>query len=159
MAIVGQVARILGGDARSVVRVGRRHPDVDHGKVRHRVRDDGPQRLGVPGHPHDRMAGVGEQSRQALPEERAILRDHDAHGSTASITVPWPRGLRIESDPPRAATRSASPASPVPAAITAPPRPSSAIRTSTRASERTTRTSMRSASACFTALVSASLAT
>ena len=58
---------------------------------------------------HDVVPGVLEQPGEPLAEEGGVLADHDAHGSAASTSVPWPRGLSTWSDPPSAATRSARP--------------------------------------------------
>ena len=48
----------------------------------------GDQRRRVRGLGHDVVPGVDEQAGQALAEQRGVLTDHDAHGSTASTTVP-----------------------------------------------------------------------
>ena len=58
--------------------------------------------------------GVGEQAREPLAEQRRVLADHDAHGTTASTVVPCPASLPSASAPPTASTRSLSPASPEP---------------------------------------------
>ena len=119
----------------------------------------GHQRRRVAGRGDDVVPGVGEQAGQALPEQRGVLADHDAHGSTASTTVPRPAGLSTSSVPPAAATRSASPASPAPgpdrgaaAAVVADPhgQPSVVARDPEADPRR---------DACLTALVIASLAT
>ena len=86
------------------------------------------QRRRVPGPAHHLVPRHGEQAGQPFPEQRRVLADHDPHGSTASITVPPPDGLRMVSEPPRAATRSLRPARPDPGRTAAPPHPSSSTR-------------------------------
>ena len=59
------------------------------------------------------------RTNDAMPSRnsRAVVGDHDAHGSSAVTTVPAPGGLRMRSVPSSAATRSARPWSPVPARL------------------------------------------
>ena len=71
---------------------------------------------GIAGAADDLVAGVLEEAGEALAEEHRVLGDHDAHGSSTAISVPCPAGERRASEPPEAATRSAMPASPRPAA-------------------------------------------
>lgn len=49
---------------------------------------------------HDVVARVLEQAREPLPEEGGVLGDHEAHGNTASMTVPRPTPLSMNSRPP-----------------------------------------------------------
>ena len=63
----------------------------------------------VAGRGADLDAGLGEQPRQALAQQRGVVGDHDAHGRTASTSVPPARARRTASDPRSAVTRSASP--------------------------------------------------
>ena len=115
------------------------------------------RRVGRPA--DDLVPGVLEEPGQTFAEERRVLTDHDAHGSAASTTVPRPTRLATVSDPPRAATRSASPDSPEPArrhaadAVVADPHQTTCPSTGATCS------SIGLASACLTALVTASLAT
>src|SRR3954454_6812370 len=92
-------------------------------------------------------------------QQPAVVGDHDAHGSSAVMTVPWPGGLVTRSRPLRAATRSASPCRPEPRSALAPPTPSSAISIATPAAVRDRRTEAADASAYLPTLASASQAT
>ena len=51
------------------------------------------------------MPVVAQQPRQPVAQQREILGDHGAHGSTASITVGPPAGLASRSEPSSASTR------------------------------------------------------
>ena len=146
--------------AGAVVVVVRRHPDVDDCHVGLRLVNCGLQRDGIADLGHDVVAGVGEQPREALAEQRRVLTDHDAarHHGLDDRTAPV-GGSRAPTHRRAACTRSLSPARPEPAAGVAPPRPSSLIRTSTWPSRRAMQTSILVASACLTALAIASLAT
>src|SRR4051794_3139364 len=143
----------------ALVGLGRRHADV-HDRYVRLVRVDrleqlaGARRLG-----DDVDALAAQERRDPLAHERAVVRDHDAHGRSAVTTVPVPRGLRIRSVPSSAATRSASPWSPVPAVSSAPPTPSSAISMTAMPSRRDTWTDALVAWAYFATLASASQAT
>ena len=86
----------------------------------------------------DLVAAVDEQAGEAFAQQDLVLGDHDTHGSSALMVVPWPLVLSISSRPPRAATRSDSPVSPDPRSIVAPPTPSSATLTISVESWRTT---------------------
>ena len=116
------------------------------------------QRLGVADAADDLVAGVLEQPREPLAQQHRVLGDHDAHGSSTAIRVPTPAGLSTASVPPWAATRSAIPDSPVPAAGEAPPTPSSLTTRRSTPSARAAWTDTREGDACLTALVSASQA-
>src|SRR5699024_7290131 len=105
------------------------------------------------------VSGIGQHQAQALAKQRGVVGDHDAHGITASTRVPPPRGERTVRCPSREATRSASPDSPCPVVNSAPPTPSSSIRTRAAPPDSATRaTSTRACCApeCLAALVRAS---
>jgi hypothetical protein len=89
--------------------------------------DRGDQLLRVVRLGNDVYAFAAEERSDALAHQAAVVGDHDSHGSSAVTTVPALGGLRIRSEPSRAATRSASPWRPVPAVSSAPPTPSSSI--------------------------------
>ena len=57
------------------------------------VVDGGLERVGVAGLGHDLVPGVDEQAGEPLAEQRRVLADHDAHGTTASTIVPRPSSL------------------------------------------------------------------
>ena len=107
------------------VGVRRRHADVDDRDV------------GLVGAEHEQLlrrrdpdhveTPFLEQARDALPYERRVVGDHDAHGISAWIRVPRPGGLSTASSPSSASMRSARPRSPEPPA-SAPPTPSSSPR-------------------------------
>ena len=78
-------------------------------------------------------AGLHHQPGESLAEQRGVVGDHDAHGNTASTLVPCGSTSETRSEPPTAATRSASPWRPLPEASAA-PTPSS--RTSTQSAVR-----------------------
>ena len=122
--------------------------------------DQREQRLGVAGAADDLVAGVLEQPGEPLAQQHGVLGDHDAHGSSTATRVPAPGGLSIASVPPWAATRSRIPASPRPPPRAAPPTPSSATTQPQHAVARAVCDDhAATASACLTALVSASQAT
>ena len=88
----------------------------------------GEQRLGVADAPDDLVPASSSRPARPSRSSTRVLGDHDAHGNSAAIRVPAPGGLSMTSVPPCAATRSASPARPVPPCAAAPPTPSSATR-------------------------------
>ena len=115
----------LGFDA--LQREVRRHADVDDGDVGLLGLDLAQQPGDIAGFAHHVEPGVPEHGADALADEDAVVGYDDAHGSSARTFVPAPGRLSTENEPPTAATRSASPVRPVPAAGEAPPSPSSAI--------------------------------
>src|SRR5699024_9994342 len=106
----------------------RRHPDVDHGGLRQRVLER-PLQVGefVDGGDHLEALDL-EQLGEAGPQERVVLGDDDAHGTSHLTTVGPPWGLEIETVPSNAASRATTPLRPVPSSTLAPPRPSSPTR-------------------------------
>src|SRR6185503_3995311 len=138
------------------VGVGRRHPNVDDRDIRPSSLDNPQQVLGVLGLPLDREAGVLEQPRDALPDVRRIVGDHDSHGISATSTVPWPRSLSMRSEPSSADSRSARPPSPVPPDVSAPPTPSSRTEIRSKPFGRSRYTAAYDAPACLATFVSAS---
>ena len=116
------------------------------------------ERVGVGDLGDDVEVVVAEQPGEPVAQEREVLGDHDAHGSSARIVVGPPAGLCTVSVPSSASTRRRSPARPLPAA-SAPPLPSSWISTSSIPSLRPTEMSMRPAPECLAALAIASAAT
>ena len=77
-------------------------------------------------------------------------------GSETSIAVPWPVGLVIVIDPPRASILSRNPVKPVPSRWSAPPTPSSRVLKRSVPSCASTTTCTNDAAACLAVLVSAS---
>ena len=118
----------------------RRHADVHDRDVGLVLVDRGEQLLRVGRLGDDLDALAAHERRDALAQQPAVVGDHDPHGSSAVTTVPAPGGLRMRSVPSSAATRSASPWSPVPAVSSAPPTPSSAISMTAVPFRRETRT-------------------
>src|SRR5215207_959344 len=137
----------------------RRHADVDDRHVRLVRVDGGEQLLRARGLGDDLDALAPHERRDALAQQPAVVGDHDSHGSSAVTTVPAPGGLRMRNVPSSAATRSASPWSPVPADSSAPPMPSSAISMTATPPRRETRTDACVAWAYLAKLASASQAT
>src|SRR6266511_4670882 len=90
------------GRDESLVRVGGWHLDVDDGNVRPPTLDEGEERLGIAGLACDLEPGVREDPRDTLADERGVIGDHDAHGTSARTRVSW-----IVSRPSSAPTRSA----------------------------------------------------
>ena len=76
-------ADLLGGDE-PVVGVGRRHADVHDGDVRAPRIDHPQQRVGIAAAPDDLEAGVLEQPREPVAQQRLVVGDQDSHGSSAS---------------------------------------------------------------------------
>ena len=72
----------------ALVRVRRRHPDVDDRDVGCVLVDHGEQLVGVGGPGHDVDPRLGEQVGQAVAQQPGVVGDHDPHGSTASTVVP-----------------------------------------------------------------------
>jgi hypothetical protein len=134
------------------------HADVDH----HRLRRVGPhpgQQLLAVAHLGGNLDGGGlKDPGQALAEQHRVVGDHDPHGSSALIRVPWPAGLSTRRRPSRAATRSARPRRPEPLG-SAPPTPSSPISTRRPRSRRRALMVTALARACLAALASPSEAT
>ena len=91
------------------------------------------QQVGRVGHPGDHLvAGVGQDPLDACPQQRGVLGDHDAHGSTAVTIVGPVAGLDTVNVPRAARTRSSRPRRPVAsssAVTSAPPTPSSNTET------------------------------
>ena len=106
------------------------------------------ERVGVVDRADDVEPVVTQQTGQPVSEERKVFGDQDAHGSSARSVVPPPDGLTIESVPSSASTRRRRPVRPEPDA-SAPPRPSSAISTTSVDACRARRTSICVAPACF----------
>ena len=71
------LADLLGG-AQALVRLRRRHPDVDHRHVGLVHGDVTEQVVGVAGLRHDVEAGVVEQPRHALAEQHGVVGEDDA---------------------------------------------------------------------------------
>ena len=71
------LADLLGG-AQPLVRLRRRHPDVDHGHVRLVHGDVTEQVVGVAGLRDDVEAGVVEQPRDALAQQHGVVGEDDA---------------------------------------------------------------------------------
>src|SRR5215207_2291067 len=124
----------------ALVSLRRRHADVHDGHVGLVLVDRREQLVGARSLRDDIDALAAYERRDALAEQRTVVGDYDPHGSSAVTTVPAPGGLRMRSVPSSAATRSASPWSPLPADSWAPPTPSSAISTSATPFRRAIRT-------------------
>src|SRR4029079_14013188 len=134
----------------------RRHPDVDDGDVGLVLGDFAQQLLARGWLWRHVDVGAPQERGDALAHEDAVVGDHDAHGSSAVITVPAPGGLVTRSRPSSAATRAARPCRPAPTAGVAPPTPSSATSTATPSAVRERRTDAVVAWAYLPTLASAS---
>ena len=91
------------------------------------------QLVSVAGQPDDLEPGLLEQPGEALAQDHRIVGERYPHGTSARSEVPRPGGLDTVIVPPSASIRSASPRSPEPPVGLAPPIPSSATSTSSRA--------------------------
>ena len=77
----------------------RRHPDVDDRHVGLVLVDLAQQLLGGRRLRRHVDPGAPQERGDALAHERAVVGDHDAHGSSAVTTVPAPRRARDEQVP------------------------------------------------------------
>src|SRR3954451_13747 len=157
----------------------RRQAHVEHHEIGSKLVDGGQQRGGVDELANNLVAGFAEETNDPFAQQHRVLDDDDPHrhrschaaggpggghwsagsGSSASTVVGPPTGLATRRRPSSAATRDASPASPPPCSMSAPPTPSS--RTSTRSMLPATRAStlITDALLCLAAFVSASAIT
>src|SRR5690606_36281810 len=133
--------------------------DVHNSHIRPVPCHRGQQRRAVRNRRGHVEAGLGEQSRHALAQQRVVLGDDYPHGSSARIVVPRPIVLSTICTPPSAVTRITSPHSPEPRSGSAPPRPSSPTMTASRSPSRIIRPRPRSADACLSRLASPSATT
>src|SRR3954469_24442434 len=140
----------------ALIRVGRRHTDVDDRHVGVVASHLEHELLGVPCLPRDVEARLLEDAGDAFAKEDGVLGEHYPHGISARITVPRPGTLSTCRRPSRASTRSARPRRPEPFSGSAPPTPSSATSTTALPFRRVTRTPTADACAYFATLVSAS---
>src|SRR3954447_21393512 len=101
----------------------------------------------------DVKSRLGEQPRDALPQQNRVVCDSYAHGISARTVVPLAGGLQTRSFPSTASTRSARPRSPEPLAGSAPPTPSSATCTTRCPLTRLTSTLAHEALAYFAMFV------
>ena len=81
------------GCEEAFVGVGRRHTDVDHGKVGLQVSDEREQLVGVAGLGDDVDAALDENAPQSLADEHRVVGQHYAHGISPRSRVPWPARL------------------------------------------------------------------
>ena len=88
----GMLATDLGGRAGPLVVVVGRHAHVDDREVGRVLLHERQQRVRVSGAADDLVPVVLDQAGQSLAQERGVLGDHDAHGSSTSIRVPPPVG-------------------------------------------------------------------
>ena len=109
----------------------RRKPDVDDDDVERVAAHLEQQVIRRGALRYDLEAGFAEQPRDPFTEQDAVFGDRYAHGISARTRVPPPAGLQMRSLPPCASTRSASPRSPEPRSVSAPPTPSSTTSTTT----------------------------
>ena len=96
----GPLSTDLAGRLQALVRVRRRHPDVDDGDVRPVCGDGGEELVGV-GALRDHVdAAFAEQGGEPFADQDRVVGDYDAHGSSAVSVVPRPGGLTISSSNP-----------------------------------------------------------
>ena len=75
--------------------------------------EDGVDERGAVAHRGDDIvARLDQQELQAFPQQQGVVRDHEPHGTAASITVGPPTGEATFSTPSTARTRSARPTRP-----------------------------------------------
>ena len=89
------LADLLGGDE-PLVRLRRRHPDVDHGDVGPMHRHVAEEILGVAGLRHDVEPRFVEQPRDAFAQEYRVVGENDADGDRAG---PGPEGGEVATEP------------------------------------------------------------
>src|SRR6266508_3050271 len=121
-------ANLLCG-AQPLVGVRRRQPDVDDrhvGRVAPHLEEE---IAGGDALADDFESSLGQQPREALAQEHAVLGEGYAHGISARTRVPPPVVLDTRRRPPSTSTRSARPRSPEPPSVPAPPTPSSTTST------------------------------
>jgi hypothetical protein len=87
-ADVGMGAADAVGGHQPFVRLRRWHPDVHDRGVGVRGLDVSEQLVGILGLADDLKAGVGEQTRHTVAQERGVVGNHYAHGISTRITVP-----------------------------------------------------------------------
>src|SRR3954464_1707294 len=95
--------RLRGGEP--FVRVRWRHLDVDDDQLRPPALHQGEQLVAGGSRSCDFEAGLDQQPAEALAQERLVVRDDHAHGSS-SRTTDSPSTPATATDPPRAPTRS-----------------------------------------------------
>src|SRR5690348_16570151 len=86
----------LPGRAKSFVRMGRRHPDVDQSDLRAEVTDTAKQRVCISNLTDDVYAVVREQPGNALSHKRCVVGDYDSHRKQVHTVVPRPASLSID---------------------------------------------------------------
>src|SRR5580765_941985 len=146
----------LASRVQALLRVRRRHSDVDQSDVRTKIANAREQRVAVADLVHDVDVVLREQPGDTLADERCVVGDYDAHGMDARTTVPTPGSLSITSGVSSASSLSRNPASPESAATCAPPTPLSATVTRRTPPSRSNTTDASVADACLTTFVSAS---
>src|SRR4029453_9642180 len=133
--------------------VGRRQPDVDDDRIGRVLCDAYQQLIGCAAARRNLDVGDGQQLRDALAQQHTVLGDGYPHGISARTRVPLPTELQTRRWPLSASIRSASPRSPVPRSLSAPPIPSSTISTIKVSVVTPTSTVTVSACACLAAFV------